>query len=1142
MSAPQVANLRYSSLQSCATTLLAFAWLLLAPSLHAQTPPVLIQQVISREYSIHVGGVSVPEDKEIVSREFSIFVGDEPSPPLRQIISREVSIVVTTPEVPARVTPLTVPPSPMGDTVTLSWTNYNEWAEHDVARYDIYMSTRAFTNISEMTRYATVPAETRSITLTNLPTWEDHFFAVVAVDAAGGFDPGVNYAAAYAFAREVVTREFSVFVGDEPSPPLKQLVSREISIVVTTPEVPAPVMNLTVTPTPTGESVLLSWVGYNEWAEHDVVRYDIYMFTHDFTNVARMTRYGSVPAETFSVTLNGLPAWEDHFFAVVPVDALGGFDPTVKYAAAYVIAREVVSREFSVFVGGDSDPPVKELVSREVSVVVSTTNVPAPVTCLGCGFTARDSVNVFSAIDLDWTPYNEVGQMDVVRYRVYLGPAYFDDVSEMEPYEFVPAETKRWTVTGLDSYGIYYLAVVAEDVLGQWNPVVRSASAQASIAQVPEVRDLQVACGTNWLQFAWQAPLGADPSSNNLLASYRVYLAGATTPVTVDRMALSYTATNLLAAHGYPFRITTLDISNRESQGASLLAATLLDPPVNVKAWGLDSMVRLTWQHVEPYDLVYKYAFYMAETNFSSTAGLTPILLTRARRADIHDLTNGQPYYFAVSTINISGGESALTPTVSATPDPKAGSFADLVATNLAGPLTGYPGRTASFSWRVINTGAGSTGREDGSAAESWTDRIILSPDDTLGNAADVLVAEIRHNAALEAGAEYFTNVTAQIPWIAPGSYHVFVAADALDEVYEYLDAGNNEAMAPQFLTLRLSVPPPDQVVNELQTLVVTNLPAAPDLPPGTLSFALIGSPPAGMSIDALTGVVTWTPTEAQGPSTNLVQVQVSAAGVPPLSETNRFTVVVNEVNSAPVFLALESTNFVINPGEILAVTNGATDGDIPSQTLAYALASGPVGAELDTSTGVFIWQPGNTDAGSVHPVTVVVSDNGSPSLSATQFFQVTVRKWVACQVSLLDFAGPLGNGDGRRAVAFAATGGSFPERRTQTLDFVTGLGSCSVAVPPDTTHLSAKTAWSLRKKVAVTLNGTQEEANFTGASALPAGDLDESNTVDLGDYLILAGAWYTSNPVADLDGSGWVDLEDYFLLASHWNEIGEPE
>jgi len=98
------------------------------------------------------------------------------------------------------------------------------------------------------------------------------------------------------------------------------------------------------------------------------------------------------------------------------------------------------------------------------------------------------------------------------------------------------------------------------------------------------------------------------------------------------------------------------------------------------------------------------------------------------------------------------------------------------------------------------------------------------------------------------------------------------------------------------------------------------------------------------------------------------------------------------------------------------------------------------------------------------------------------------------------------------------------------------------VAVPPDTTHLSAKTAWSLRKKVAVTLNGTQEEANFTGASALPAGDLDESNTVDLGDYLILAGAWYTSNPVADLDGSGWVDLEDYFLLASHWNEIGEPE
>ena len=41
---------------------------------------------------------------------------------------------------------------------------------------------------------------------------------------------------------------------------------------------------------------------------------------------------------------------------------------------------------------------------------------------------------------------------------------------------------------GLVPYGVYYVAVVAEDVLGQINPVVRSQSAQASVDRMKEVR------------------------------------------------------------------------------------------------------------------------------------------------------------------------------------------------------------------------------------------------------------------------------------------------------------------------------------------------------------------------------------------------------------------------------------------------------------------------------------------------------------------------------------------------------------------------------------------------------------------------------------------------------------------------------
>ncbi len=587
----------------------AFATLCLLSGRTAQAQPIetdWFPQVISREYAIHVGGVQTPEYKEIVSREFSVFVGEEPEPPWKQAVSRELSIVVTTPAVPARVSPLAVAPTPTGETVTLSWVGYNQWAESDVARYAIYWSPRPFTSVAALTPHLVVPGETLSVTLTDLPAWQDHFFAVVAVDALDGFDPQVNYAAAYVIAREVVSREFSVFVGDEPDPPWKQAVSREVSIVVTTPAVPARVTSLSAIPTPAGETVALSWVGYNQWAERDVARYGIYRSNRPFTSIAGLTPHLVVPGETLSVTLTDLPAWQDHFFAVVPVDALEGFDPEVNYAAAYVIAREVISREFSVFVGDEPTPPLKEALSREVSTVVSTPEVPAPVTCLGCGFTGRDSVDSFSALDLDWTAYNDIGQKDIVRYRVYLGPTsnYYDDVSALSPVTYVPAETKRCTIAGLVPYGVYFVAVVAEDALGQFNPVVRSQSAQASVDRVREVQDLAATYDSNGLTFTWQPPKGADPHANNLLTAYRVYLDGIATPVELDRFALSYTATDLLVGnrnpvvrsqsgppaadrpgviepmtdpligHGYPVRITSVDNLGRESDGASLLEAS----------------------------------------------------------------------------------------------------------------------------------------------------------------------------------------------------------------------------------------------------------------------------------------------------------------------------------------------------------------------------------------------------------------------------------------------------------------------------------------------------------------------------------------------------------------------------------------
>src|SRR5438477_1343875 len=72
----------------------------------------------------------------------------------------------------------------------------------------------------------------------------------------------------------------------------------------------------------------------------------------------------------------------------------------------------------------------------------------------------------------------------------------------------------------------------------------------------------------------------------------------------------------------------------------------------------------------------------------------------------------------------------------------------------------------------------------------------------------------------------------------------------------------------------------PDLTVNEGSTLLITNVAADVDSPPGTLRFTLL-APPAGAAIGSATGVFAWTPSEAQGPATNNIAVVVTDNGSP---------------------------------------------------------------------------------------------------------------------------------------------------------------------------------------------------------------------------------------------------------------------
>jgi hypothetical protein len=107
---------------------------------------------------------------------------------------------------------------------------------------------------------------------------------------------------------------------------------------------------------------------------------------------------------------------------------------------------------------------------------------------------------------------------------------------------------------------------------------------------------------------------------------------------------------------------------------------------------------------------------------------------------------------------------------------------------------------------------------------------------------------------------------------------------------------------------------------------------------------------------------------------------------------TGTVAVTVNPVNDAPTLDVINSNNpFEITEGATLTFTAKGHDDADPGQTLTYGLVNAPAGAKIDPTTGVFSWTPGYEAAGS-YQFTVTVTDNGTPSLVASQAVAVQVK------------------------------------------------------------------------------------------------------------------------------------------------------
>ena len=177
-----------------------------------------------------------------------------------------------------------------------------------------------------------------------------------------------------------------------------------------------------------------------------------------------------------------------------------------------------------------------------------------------------------------------------------------------------------------------------------------------------------------------------------------------------------------------------------------------------------------------------------------------------------------------------------------------------------------------------------------------------------------------------------------------------------------------------------------NQTVTAGTTLIVTNSASDPD--GDNLTFSLGPGAAANAAINPTTGIFTWTPMQSQA-GTNHFSVIVTDNGSPPLSATQTFAVTVIATNTPPTLAPIADRT--MHALMTLIITNSASDPDV-GETLTFSLDPGaPAGASIGATNGIFTWTPNESQIGT-NGITVRVTDNGVPPLSATQQFVVTVE------------------------------------------------------------------------------------------------------------------------------------------------------
>jgi len=405
---------------------------------------------------------------------------------------------------------------------------------------------------------------------------------------------------------------------------------------------------------------------------------------------------------------------------------------------------------------------------------------------------------------------------------------------------------------------------------------------------------------------------------------------------------------------------------------------------------------------------------------------------------------------------------------------------------------------TGSYTLNYVNTNLNANGPTSSVAAlpaTSGPNFTVSWAGNTSSNGSTIAFFDI----AVSVNNGPFTN------WLSQTTLRSAIYAGALGSTYSFYsiatDINGNRELPPatpeattttaaSVNTAPTILPIADVTINENDTFSFTPTALDTDVPRQTLTFSLL-SAPAGATINSATGLTQWQTGEAQGGTTNLFVIMVSDNGSPSLSATQSFNVIVRDVNSPPFFIN-PPTVLAIDQGGTLSYTIAAGDPDIPAQQLTWQLGPGaPSAMSIDPATGLLTWTPSTNQPGS-YPVTVIVTDNGIPNLSASVTFLAVIREvnhppvvaTVPTQATLVG------------VTLFVTNSATDPDLPAETITFTLAPGAPRGAVINRTNGVFV---WTPSSDYAHTTNSVTVRATDNGVPSLTG---SQSFLIIVGDYL----------------------------------------